>query len=292
MSDYKLSIPYTGTKNKLLDFVLPKLNESGAKILISPFSGSFAVEMNYKADRYYLNDLNVNLIKMYQFIRDYADFKYLDYSVKDTLKCFDLSKDNKEAYNDFRELYNHKIGESDKPYYLMILMMHSFSNQIRFNKKGEFNLPFGERSYNNSYSKKLNNLYSFLKENKTILNCESYDYFLWNIIYNQINSENINDYVIYLDPPYNDTTATYNENGGWNLEKELELYRVLKYLKDNNIKFVMSNVLRHNSQDNISLIDFISKNNLKYDTKEYIYGNCSANKKNKEKSIECIVYNY
>ncbi len=45
----------------------------------------------------------------------------------------------------------------DNEYYLMLylLIVYSFNNQMRFNQKGEFNLPVGKRDFNSKMQEKL-----------------------------------------------------------------------------------------------------------------------------------------
>lgn len=38
---------------------------------------------------------------------------------------------------------------------LYVLIVYAFNNQIRFNKKGEFNLPVGKRDFNKKMREKL-----------------------------------------------------------------------------------------------------------------------------------------
>ena len=49
---------------------------------------------------------------------------------------------------------------------------------------------------------------------------------------------------VYCDPPYLITTAVYNENDGWNCEKEKDLLDLLNKIANKNIPFALSNVLK------------------------------------------------
>jgi len=59
-----------------------------------------------------------------------------------------LSSYNKDGFNRLRNDFNDK-KEKDDEYYLMLylLIVYSFNNQLRFNRKGEFNLPVGKRDF-------------------------------------------------------------------------------------------------------------------------------------------------
>ena len=61
--------------------------------------------------------------------------------------------------------------------------------------------------------------------------------------FNEIDYRKIDNPFFYYDPPYLLGDAIYNENGGWGEQKELELFKFLKSLDDDNIKCALSNVI-------------------------------------------------
>lgn len=298
MQNYKLSIPYTGTKNKLLDFIVPKLNEANCDTLISPFAGSLSVEMNSNCNKFFLNDLNKQLIDLYRAIRIriYSSKQLLDL-IRALIKDYHLDNQNKDNYLCYRTIYNQMLPDNFdfnnviiKSFHLLVLMLHSFNNQIRFNKKGDFNMPFGFRTLNDSNEEKIINLVNFIINNLNIV-FTSFDFnpFISNmLIRHKYNADNT---IFYLDPPYNNTVATYNENNWSDLEEE-ELYESINKINNRGFKFLLSNVIEHNGIKNDKLLKFVEENNYKIITKEYNYGNCSYQKKNKSKSIECLISNY
>ena len=50
---------------------------------------------------------------------------------------------------------------------------------------------------------------------------------------------------IYLDPPYTNTLAIYNENDGWGIESDYKLFKELDRLSELGVKWAMSNVLEN-----------------------------------------------
>ena len=66
-----------------------------------------------------------------------------------------------------------------------------------------------------------------------------------------------NDFV-YMDPPYLNTTAVYNEKkkafGGWSLEDDYKLFSLLEELNRKGIKWGMSNVFENRGIKNEHLI--------------------------------------
>ena len=50
---------------------------------------------------------------------------------------------------------------------------------------------------------------------------------------------------VYADPPYYNSVATYNENGGWTKENECNLLKILDGLNKAGIRFALSNNLKY-----------------------------------------------
>ena len=75
------------------------------------------------------------LVELYEEPLDSA-LEEIDYYINK----YSLSKENQEGYLKLREDYN------EKPQSLMFytLICYAFNNQIRFNSKGEYNMPFGK----------------------------------------------------------------------------------------------------------------------------------------------------
>ena len=98
-----------------------------------------------------------------------------------------------------------------------------------------------------------------------------------------------NDFV-YLDPPYFNTTATYNENGGWSENDENDLYKFCEELNSNNIKFAMSNVFENKGIKNNKLIEWVEKNNFNvYTFDKFTYCACGKGNSNAK---EVLITNY
>ena len=94
----------------------------------------------------------------------------------------------------------------------------------------------------------------------------------------------------YFDPPYFGTTATYNENNGWNEQDESDLYAELEKLSANNVKWVMSNVINNKGKVNQILIDWIDSHNYKVHTFDgFTYMACG---KGNSEAKEVLITNY
>ena len=185
-----------------------------------------------------------------------------------------MSKVNRDAYLKLRVDYS----QSKDIKLLYLLMTNSFNNQLRFNLSGGFNMPFGkDRTFNKNMVTKLNN-YKVAIDNRSInFFCKSYTD--WDFL--------AFDFVL-IDPPYLNTTATYNESTGWNEADDAELFSKLDEMTVYKKNFVYFNQLIASGKANEQLDVWSKKYNvriLKETTK-----NCSYNKKGGE-TIEIMVWN-
>ena len=82
--------------------------------------------------------------------------------------------------------------------------------------------------------------------------------------YTKLNKyENRKNSFFYFDPPYYLGEATYNENSGWNEEKEKGLLEFIKNIDKNGNRFALSNVIEHRGMKNELLINWCKENNFK-----------------------------
>lgn len=271
----KSPLNYTGGKYKLLPQILP-LFPKEIDTFYDLFCGGLNVSINVKANSYVANDLNTQVINLYKWFIS-KDKNTIFNEILNKSNEYKLQDKIKDTYLRLRNDYN--TNKTDLLFYLLITS--SFSNQIRFNKKGEFNLPFGDRYFNPTMQE---NLKQFLNKLETMyISFTNTDFRCLDI-----NNLNKNDFV-YLDPPYLITVATYNENGGWSENDDLDLLNLLDKLNNKGIKFAMSNVLEHKGKTNNTLINW-SKN---YNTQHlnHTYNNCNYHSC-KGNSDEVLIYNY
>ena len=274
----KSPLNYTGGKYKLLNQILPLFPED-INTFVDLFTGGCNVAINVNANRIIANDLCSEVISVYEGIQNGTTEENIR-MIEETINEYSLSKENKEGYLELRSYYN----EGNKDWYIFYtLIAYAFNNQIRFNKKGEFNIPFGkDRSDFNPALKQKFRDFSDAIHNKNI-KFTNYDF-------RKLSVDKLkeNDFV-YLDPPYLITDATYNM--GWNEEAEKDLLSLCDKLNEKGIKFAISNVLEHNGSKNEILIEWSKKYNINY--LNYNYSNCNYHKKdNGHKSIEVLITNY
>lgn len=280
----KSPLNYTGGKYKLLKQIIPLFPEDGTiKNFIDLFTGGANVAVNVNAEKIIANDISQEVIGIFKAIKEMEINELINY-IEKTISIYNLTMQNKDGYNDFRSAYNK--SETKFPIDLFILICYSFNHQIRFNNKGEYNMPFGkDRScFNNNIKKNLIE-FSEVLHNKNIV-------FTTND-FNEIKVEKLSkDDFVYCDPPYLITCASYNERDGWNEKNERSLLALLDKLNDNGIRFALSNVMSNKGKVNEILNEWSQKYNVHH--LNNTYSNCSyhAKDKTKETTDEVLITNY
>ena len=96
-----------------------------------------------------------------------------------------------------------------------------------------------------------------------------------------------------FDPPYYLGDASYNENDGWNENKEKELLEYLNKVNKHGIKFALSNVTEHKGLKNEILIDWAIENQYNIHNLNYNYSNSNYHLKDKNQiTKEVLITNY
>lgn len=293
---------YSGGKFKILNQLQPYLNED--EVFLDLFAGGGNVGINSSSSKVIFNDLNFRLIDLIEYIRD-IDIEILlqkldaiiekyglsntslyGYSYYDCNSSEGLAKFNADKFMKLRNDFN-KGAISNKVDYTLLytLIVYSFNNQIRFNRKGEFNLPVGKRDFNSKMRSKLVLFSKKLKEKDVHFMREDFRHI-------SLDSLPKNTF-IYCDPPYLITNATYNENGMWTDNDEKDLLDFLKAANNKGFKFALSNVLISKNKQNSLLSAWINENQYFCHYLNKSYSNSNYHRKNKESiSQEVLITNY
>ncbi|EOY5111224.1 Dam family site-specific DNA-(adenine-N6)-methyltransferase [Campylobacter lari] len=292
MSEIFLSpILYMGNKSRLIRKGLINLFPKKINKFIDVFAGSASISMNTKAKFYIINDIDDTLHSYYQMFLKYEANDIINHikqriaefnlPQKTTIRCFSDKEEvdkYKKAYHIFRDQYNKNKNVLD----LYTLMFFAFSQQFRTNKKGDFNMPFGNNYFSTKNEKNITIGHSFFKKNISFYKENFID------LIDKINISK--DDFVYFDPPYRITTATYNENNSWNQKDDTLLYNVCEKLDKNGINFGLSNVFINKNIENTLLKEFCIKNNLNiYTPNNFKYHACG---KENIKQQEVFICNY
>lgn len=250
-----------GNKKKLINKGLIDLFPDDINIFIDLFGGSGVVSMNTKAKKYVVNDMDSNLYDLYQMFKtkdsqaiiDHIENRIDEYGLarertkRNEFKDKDKIEKYKAAYVSLRSYYNKNPNVLD----FYTLMFYSFSQQFRFNSKGEFNMPCENDCFAEKNKEYIEDGCRFFSSSDTYISNKDFREF-------PVSNLSTKDFV-YLDPPYFNTTATYNENGGWSEKDENDLYAFCESLNAKGVKFAMSNVFENKNIKNEKLISWVNK---------------------------------
>ncbi len=292
----KSPIFYMGNKYKLLDNLLtyfPK--KETVDEFIDLFGGSGVVSINVPYEKITYNEINHNITDLFKILVETEPKNTIGH-IKARIQEFDLPGkgvgkiDNeyskyKKNYLNFRKFYN---KQKPKNYLdLYTLTYFSFSNLIRFNGKNEFNMPYGNRCFLfGEHDINIELFYNSMKNKSVdIQNKDAFE-ILYNITKNK-------GQFIYLDPPYANTMAIYNESrafGGWGLDDDHKLFDELDRLDKLGVRWAMSNVLENKGIKNTHIEEWANNNGYKiieFENKTY-----AALGKGNAESREVLIVNY
>lgn len=272
----KSPLNYVGGKYKLLKEILP-LFPQNIHTFVDLFGGGFNVGINVDSECTIYNDLESHVVELMDYLST-TNTEFLLKEIDDLIKKYNLSKENADGFNSLRDYYN-EVNNSPIVFYTMIC--YAFNYQIRFNQNDKYNMPFGKErsSFNPSLRQKF---IDFVEElhNK---NCKFLNMSFDKFDFQQLTSNDL----VYCDPPYFNSVASYNEQGGWTEEHEKALLNTLDELNDRGIRFALSNNLKY---DNTFLSEWKSKYNVHYLNGDY--SNCNYHKIDRSKDIEVLIINY
>lgn len=240
-------VKWVGGKRQLLNIIrdyIPNKHD----YYCEPFIGGGAVLFDLQPKKAIINDLNSELMNVYEVIKNNVD---------------ELIVDLKQHENESEYFYNMRGLDRDKKKYnslsnvkkasrILYLNKTCFNGLFRVNNAGEFNTPFGKYKNPNIVNEAtLKAVHSYFEKSEISFYNVDYEKVL-----KSLPSKNT---FVYLDPPYDPVSDTssftgYNK-GGFNRNEQKRLKECCDYLNSKGIKFLLSN----------SSTDFIKKLYKDYD---------------------------
>ena len=221
-------LKWAGGKYSLIEDINAKLPE--AKKLIEPFVGAGSVFLNTNYSKYLLNDINPDLINLYNIVKHQS----ADY-IADSAKLFTPVYNQEQRYYEIRQKFNASDNIYQRAVYFLYLNRHGYNGLCRYNKSGIFNVPFGR--YKAPYFPERELLYFSEKSQRATFTCDSFE---------KTFSRARKGSVIYCDPPYApiSTTAMFNSyaSGGFTLDSQIKLASLARHTGyTRNIPVLVSN---------------------------------------------------
>lgn len=290
---------YVGDKYRILNQILAFF-PSKISSYYEPFVGGGSVFLNVNASKYYLNDVDKNLVLLHRYLtRSSKKPSQFFLSVDKIVEEYGLSRSfktdiipkrlkmkwkktyfarfNKAGYNRLREQVNSK--RTNDPLILYILLIYGFNRMLRFNGGGKFNLPVGNVDFNKNVVNALSEYFRFVRDKEIHFSTSDFNDFL------QRHEIGKDDFV-YFDPPYLVAKSEYNKL--WDESSEKRLFNMIDWLHAKGVRFALSNVTHYQGRRNGLLIEWMKKYNIRKIKSNYIsYHN------NRQKRItEILLTNY
>ncbi|MDU6414722.1 DNA adenine methylase [Mixta calida] len=189
-------LKWAGNKSRVMPELLAHLPEGDR--LVEPFAGSCAVMMNTDYRAYLVADINPDLINLYRQIKEHTrPFIVVAASLFN-------QNTTAECYYAVREAFNHNpaLPLLERAAHFLYLNRHGYRGLCRYNRRGEFNIPFG--NYSKPYFP-LAEIEAFAeKAQRATFICADFRETLRIVK---------NGDVVYCDPPYDGTFSDYHAAG-------------------------------------------------------------------------------
>lgn len=190
----KPPLKWAGGKRWLLPHIEPIWRKHRQRRYVEPFCGGLAVVLGLQPGRAFLNDVNPHLINFYRQVRRGLS---LEIEARHDEALFYAHRDR---FNQLIKGGGERTPEAAQLFYY--LNRSGFNGLCRFNRSGEFNVPFGQyKTVNYAVDfeayRKLFRRWTFTSKDQERLPIERDDF-------------------IYADPPYDVEFTTYSAGGfGW-----------------------------------------------------------------------------
>lgn len=230
-------IKYRGGKSKEIPHLIKHIPRFSGRY-IEPFFGGGAMFFYLEPQKAIINDINSKLMAFYKGVK--SDFGALQKELLEIEKIYRANRkkfeklkaqtpservndDNETLYYQIRDMFNDLAVKkySDTLLYFFINKT-AYSGMIRYNSKGEFNVPYGR--YANMNTSPVTQAHCKLLGNAQI----------YNLDYKEIFEMATEDDFMFLDPPYDCVFSDYGNTehkDGFNEKNHVELAKAYKQLK-------------------------------------------------------------
>lgn len=218
--DYKVLIPplkIQGIKTKLVPTIRKYAVLQEDAVWVEPFMGSGVVGFNIAPTKAVFADTNPHIIAFYQQIKDK---RITPYTVRGFLEQegVKLETGDAEYYLEVRDRFN----KYHEPLDFLFLNRSCFNGMMRFNRKNEFNVPYGHKpnrfakAYITKIVNQVANVERLIHENDWKFVCQSFEKTI---------ADAAPSSFIYCDPPYIGRHVDYFDS--WDEDLEWKLHDAL-----------------------------------------------------------------
>ncbi len=230
-------VKYRGGKSKEIPHLIKHIPAFSGRY-IEPFFGGGALYFHLEPKKAIISDINSKLISFYSGVKDNFELLKTELSKIEKLyvinrKKFEELKNktpnervedgNESLYYQIRDMFN-DLTEKKYSEALLYFFINktAYSGMIRYNSKGEFNVPYGRYTHLNTSL--------VTKAHSNLLNKTE----IYNLDYSEIFRMAAKDDFMFLDPPYDCVFSDYGNieyKDGFNERNHIELANQYKQLK-------------------------------------------------------------
>lgn len=265
-----------GIKTKLVPFIRETTIMDENSIWYEPFMGSGVVGFNIAPRRAVFADTNPHIINFYNGIKNGSiTSNNVRTFLEEEGKKLELG--NSAYYYEVRDRFN----KNHDPFDFLFLNRSCFNGMMRFNKKYEFNVPYGHKpqrfakAYVTKIVNQVEHVEQLLKNREWDFLCQSFE--------DTIDAATHTDF-IYCDPPYIGRHVDYYDS--WDELLECSLHHVLTKSQAN---FMVSTWHHNDYRTNVYIERIWSECQIV--TREHFY-HVGAKEKNRKPMIEALLTNY
>ena len=229
-----------GIKSKLVPFLLSQIQWPQDGRWIEPFLGSGVVPFNLVPDRAVLTDTNRHIIEFYQSLQQ-GEIQAQSTRTFLTEQGEKLSRLGEAYYYEVRDRFNQTGSSLD----FLFLNRACFNGVMRFNRKGEFNVPFCRKPqrFSPSYITKIVN-----QVDRVAGQISGKDWQFRVCSWQETLAQVTPDDFVYLDPPYIGRHTGYFN--AWEQAEAEELATIVQQLP---CGFALSMWLENQHRQNLHL---------------------------------------
>ena len=235
MAKNKLVAPvvkWVGGKRQILDQITKYVPETFSTYY-EPFLGGGAVLFGLQPKKAVVNDINNELMNIYEVIRD---------NVEELIEDLKKHRNEEDYFYKVRELdrdkqrYN-KMTPVEKASRIIFLNKTCYNGLFRVNKAGEYNAPFGNYKNPNIVNETtLMAVSSYFNKVKIRFTCQDFA---------EVLKRSRKGAFVYLDPPYDPVSETASftgyDKGGFDRDEQIRLKKTCDKLNKKGVKFLLSN---------------------------------------------------
>lgn len=272
-----------GIKTKLVPWINELILRSGTRLdarWVEPFFGTGVVGLNSPmCGAHIVGDTNPHIINFYQGVLagDITQYTMRAYLERESKL---LAEADEEGYAHFREVRN-RFNAEHSPYDFIFLSRAGFNGMMRFNRRGEWNIPFCKKPerFAPAYVTKICNQ---IQQVSRIVRNGQWEFN--NVSFIETIERAEAEDIIYCDPPYFGRYVDYYN--GWTERDEQELFEALRRTK---AKFILS-TWHHNDY---RLNEMVSRywNSFNVTTREHFYHG-GGHLENRHSMVEALVFNF